>query len=379
MVFWIRTVENLVKNYSSIFRGTRILVTGDTGFKGSWLCEWLLGMGAKCFGIGLTPVTQPSLFDQLELEKRINHKELDIRRYSKLKKHILEVQPDIIFHLAAQPLVRLSYDIPIETYQTNVMGTIHVLDALRFLNKKCAVVCVTTDKCYENQEWLHSYRENDPMGGHDPYSSSKGACEIAIQSYRRSYFNEPEKSGIAVSSVRAGNVIGGGDWAFDRIMPDCISALKAGKPIPLRNRLATRPWQHVLEPLSGYLALANELWCGLTCQSTNENKFHYSMFCDAFNFGPSTESNRTVYDLVNEVLKNWDGSWEDYSEHKAPHEASLLNLSIEKAFHMLNWSPRWDFSRTVKETVSWYKAAQSNDFDAKSFTQQQIKNFSESN
>ena len=332
-------------------------------------------MGSECFGVGLAPNTNPSLFNKLELEKRLQHKELDIRDYSLLKNLVLDIQPDIVFHLAAQPLVRLSYDIPIETYETNVMGTVHLLDSLRFLNKKCAVVCITTDKCYENNEWLHSYRENDPMGGYDPYSSSKGACELAIQSYRRSFFSDPNEYGIALASVRAGNVIGGGDWSADRIIPDCVSALKSGKPIPVRNRVATRPWQHVLEPLSGYMILANELWRGLSGQEPSASKFHFSKLCDAFNFGPNTESNRTVYELVQEVLKNWEGHWEDHSDPNAPHEASLLNLSIDKAFHMLNWSPRWDFSRTVRETIGWYKAAQSNDFDAKSFTKIQINDY----
>jgi len=363
------------QNIQDTFKNLRVLVTGDTGFKGSWLCEWLIGMGAECFGVGLATNTEPALFKQLGLEKRLHHKILDIRDYPELKKQVLDIQPDIVFHLAAQPLVRLSYDIPIETYETNVMGTVHLLDTLRFLNKKCAVVCITTDKCYENQEWLHSYRENDPMGGYDPYSSSKGACELAIQSYRRSYFSYPEKCGIALASVRAGNVIGGGDWAVDRIIPDCVSALKSGNPIPVRNRVATRPWQHVLEPLSGYILLAKELWCGLNDQETALGKFHHTKLCDAFNFGPNIESNRTVCDLVKEVLNHWEGSWEDQSDPNAPHEASLLNLSIDKAFHLLNWSPRWGFSRTVKETICWYKAAQSDDFDAKSFTQMQIKDY----
>ena len=365
----------MIEDLQNSFKNLRILVTGDTGFKGSWLCEWLIDMGAECFGVGLAPNTEPALFKQLDLEKRLHHKNLDIRDYPELKKLVLDIQPDIVFHLAAQPLVRLSYEIPIETYETNVMGTVHLLDALRFLNKKCAVVCITTDKCYENQEWLHSYRENDPMGGYDPYSSSKGACELAIQSYRRSYFSDPEKYGIAVASVRAGNVIGGGDWAVDRIIPDCVSALKSGKPIPVRNRVATRPWQHVLEPLSGYILLANELWRGLSRQDSVVSKFHYSKLCDAFNFGPNIESNRTVCDLVKEVLNNWEGNWEDNSDPSAPHEASLLNLSIDKAFHMLNWSPRWNFPRTVKETISWYKSAQSRDFDAQTFTQQQIEDY----
>lgn len=369
----------MIENIQNSFKNLRVLITGDTGFKGSWLSEWLLGMGAECFGVGLAPNTKPSLFNQLELEKRLQHRELDIRDQTEVKKLVLDVKPDIVFHLAAQPLVRLSYDIPVETYQTNVMGTVHLLDAMRFLSKKCAVVCITTDKCYENKEWLHSYRENDPMGGYDPYSSSKGACEIAIQSYRKSFFNDPDQSGIAIASVRAGNVIGGGDWAADRIIPDCVSALELGNPIPVRNRVATRPWQHVLEPLSGYLILANELWMGLSGKDSVVSKFHYTKLCDAFNFGPNLESNRSVYDLVKEVLNNWEGKWEDHSDPNAPHEASLLNLSIDKAFHMLNWSPRWDFSRTVRETISWYKAAQSNDFDAKSFTKMQINDYLEFN
>ena len=363
------------QNIQDSFKNLRVLITGDTGFKGSWLCEWLIGMGAECFGLGLAPNTDPALFKQLGLEKRLHHKNLDIRDCSGLKKLVLDVQPDIVFHLAAQPLVRFSYDIPVETYETNVMGTVHLLDSLRFLNKKCAVVCITTDNCYVNQEWLHSYRENDPLGGYDPYSSSKGACEIAIKSYRRSYFSDPDQCGVAIASVRAGNVIGGGDWAVDRIIPDCVSALKSAKPIPVRNLVATRPWQHVLEPLSGYIILANELWNGLSNQDSVASNVHYSKLCDAFNFGPNIESNRTVYDLVKEVLKNWEGSWEDQSDPNAPHEASLLNLSRDKAFHLLNWSPRWDFSRTIKETISWYKAAQSNDVDARTFTQKQIQTY----
>ena len=363
------------QNIQDSFKNLRVLITGDTGFKGSWLCEWLIGMGAECFGLGLAPNTDPALFKQLGLEKRLHHKNLDIRDCSGLKKLVLDVQPDIVFHLAAQPLVRFSYDIPVETYETNVMGTVHLLDSLRFLNKKCAVVCITTDKCYENQEWLLSYRVNDPLGGYDPSSSSKGACEIAIKSYRRSYFSDPDQCGVAIASVRAGNVIGGGDWAVDRIIPDCVSALKSAKPIPVRNLVATRPWQHDLEPLSGYIILANELWNGLSNQDSVASKVHYSKLCDAFNFGPNIESNRTVYDLVKEVLKNWEGSWEDQSDPNAPHEASLLNLSRDKAFHLLNWSPRWDFSRTIKETISWYKAAQSNDVDARTFTQKQIQTY----
>jgi CDP-glucose 4,6-dehydratase len=373
VVFGICSLEKVVDSFQGTYKGLRVLVTGDTGFKGSWLCEWLLGMGSECFGIGLPPNTQPSLFEQLELHKRINHIELDIRRYSELKKSIKKISPDIVFHLAAQPLVRLSYDIPIETYQTNVMGTIHLLDALRFLNKKCAVVCVTTDKCYENQEWLHSYRENDPMGGHDPYSTSKGACELAIQSYRRSYFSEPKKSGIALSSVRAGNVIGGGDWAEDRIIPDCIRHIESHKPIPVRNRHATRPWQHVLEPLSGYLFLAAELWKNLTNSDPSNERI--AELSGAFNFGPDLYSNRSVGKLVEELLMHYEGSWEDQSDPKAPHEASLLNLSIDKAYHKLGWQPKWGFEKTILETCEWYKKNSSDTSKIQQFTKDQILNY----
>lgn len=366
-------------DFQDTFKGRRVLVTGDTGFKGAWLCEWLIAEGVEVYGIGLAPNTEPSLFQQLKLSARIDHRELDIRDAAALRDYVAEVDPEIVLHLAAQPLVRLSYDIPIETYATNVMGTVHLLDAIRQhankIDHPIALVMVTTDKCYENKEWLHSYREEDPMGGHDPYSSSKGACEIAIQSFRKSYFSNSKKSGVAVASARAGNVIGGGDWALDRIIPDCVNALKLGKTIPVRNKVATRPWQHVLEPLGGYLLLAAELWRGLSGQQPLQANFDYTQLCGAFNFGPNLNSNRTVAQLVEEVLKHWPGQWEDQSNPNAPHEASLLNLSVDKAFHMLNWAPRWDFSETIEQTVEWYCAAESVDFDAQRFTQKQIKGY----
>lgn len=373
-------MESLVAmDFQNTFKGRRVLVTGDTGFKGAWLCEWLLAEGAEVYGIGLAPNTEPSLFEQLDLAKRIQHTELDIRDADALRHYLSTVDPDIVLHLAAQPLVRLSYEIPVETYATNVMGTVHLLDAIRHhsstITHPIAAVMVTTDKCYDNKEWLHSYREEDPMGGHDPYSSSKGACEIVIQSYRKSYFSNPAKCGIAVTSARAGNVIGGGDWALDRIIPDCVRALQAGDAIPVRNKVATRPWQHVLEPLGGYLLLAVELWRGLTNQAPLQANFSYQELCAAFNFGPSLQSNRTVKDLVEEVLKHWSGTWSDQSDPNAPHEASLLNLSVDKAFHMLNWSPRWSFAQTIKETIEWYAAAESADFDAQAYTQAQIQRY----
>ena len=369
---------NHAMDFQNTFKDRRVLVTGDTGFKGAWLCEWLLSEGADVYGIGLAPNTQPSLFEQLNLVERIQHQDLDIRDAAAVKSLIVEVQPDIVLHLAAQPLVRLSYDIAVETYATNVMGTVHVLNAIRSLDKKCAVVCVTTDKCYENKEWLQSYREEDPMGGHDPYSSSKGACEIAIQSFRKSYFNDPAACEIAVASARAGNVIGGGDWALDRIIPDCVTALKSGGTIPVRNRVATRPWQHVLEPIGGYLLLAAELWRGLSGQTPLQTNFPYTELCTAFNFGPTLQSNRPVGELVEEVLKNWPGKWEDKSDPNALHEASLLNLATDKAKHMLGWSPRWEFSGTIKNTVDWYRAVDGDPSQATTLTKQQIGNYVDS-
>jgi len=231
---------------------------------------------------------------------------------------------------------------------TNLMGTVHVMEALRMIEKPCAAVLVTTDKCYENREWVHGYREEDPLGGFDPYSSSKAAAEIAIGSWRRSFFADRP---VRVASVRAGNVIGGGDWAKDRIVPDCIRALKLGQPVPVRNKVATRPWQHVLDPLSGYL------WLAAVLSDPLLRPFDRGMFASAFNFAPSLESNRTVEDLVGEVLKHWPGRWEDASDPQAVHEAKLLNLARDKAFHLLGWKPVWTFERAVEATVEWYRKA----------------------
>jgi CDP-glucose 4,6-dehydratase len=343
--------------------GKRVWLTGGTGFKGSWLAEWLLMLGAKVRVFSLPPPTDPALFQQLDLASRVDWQVGDIRDATALRKSLLECQPDFVFHLAAQPLVRLSYTEPVETYQTNMLGTIHVLEALRHLDKPCAAVMVTTDKCYENREWLHGYREDDPLGGHDPYSSSKAACELAIASWRRSFFqNHPVK----IASARAGNVIGGGDWAADRIVPDCIRALQAGKEIAVRNKTATRPWQHVLEPLSGYLALAAGLY-------TSENP---GPLCSAFNFGPLLNANRTVSDVVSEALKHWPGDWIDQSDPHAPHEAGRLNLTTEKAFHLLGWQPRWSFETAVQKTVEWYRAEHGGANPA-TLTRQQIREYFE--
>src|SRR5581483_7589798 len=283
-----------------------------TGFKGSWLAQWLIDLGAQVHGFSLEPPTQPSLFEQLGLAHRIHHQIADIRDAEAVKQSILDTQPDYVFHLAAQAIVRTSFDQPVETYATNVLGTVHVLDALRTIQHPCAAVLVTTDKCYENREWMHGYREEDVLGGYDPYSSSKAAAEIAVASWRHSFFFD---HAVHLASARAGNVIGGGDWAKDRILPDCVRALRQGQPIGVRNKIATRPWQFVLEPLSGYL------WLAAVLMQPSLRPYEARLFNSAFNFGPNLDSNRTVADLVTTVLKQWPGSWEDKSDPNAVHEA----------------------------------------------------------
>lgn len=350
---------------SSIYKGRKVLVTGHTGFKGSWLCEWLLALGAEVYGFALPPPTKPSLFVQLRLGRRIAMDiRGDIRDFAAVTSVMRRVKPDFIFHLAAQPLVRLSYEKPVETFETNVMGTVNVLEACRFLGRKCSVVCITTDKCYENRETSRPYREDDPMGGYDPYSCSKGCDELLISAYRRSFFNSP-RSHVWVASARAGNVIGGGDWAKDRIVPDCIRALKVGKVIPVRNKVSTRPWQHVLEPLSGYLTLGVAL----------DSRTRFEDYASGFNFGPNHKDNRTVKELVEEILKTCKGSWEDKSDPNAVHEAGLLNLDIRKARKILAWKPRWNFATTVRNTVEWYMQV-GDGADPIATTQEQISDFS---
>jgi CDP-glucose 4,6-dehydratase len=355
-------------NLPPIYRGRKVLVTGDTGFKGGWLCEILLGWGADVYGLGLEPQTSPALFHDLNLQDRITHQRVDIRELESLQKWIGEIQPDFIFHLAAQSLVRESYQTPLETFEVNLMGTLHVLEAMRSL-ESCTGVMITTDKCYENREIDYAYSEEDPMGGYDPYSASKATAEIGISSYRRSFFKD--KMNVGIASARAGNVIGGGDWAKDRIVPDSMRSLAHGEAIAVRNPRSTRPWQHVLEPLGGYLKLG-----ALIDQSIRQGKKeNQETFCSAFNFGPLNDSNRNVEALVEEVLKHWSGKWENLAEKNAPHEAGLLHLNINKAKSVLGWDPKWNFETTIQKTVEWYREVHEKKETPQEMTKRQIQEY----
>ena len=333
--------------FNGAFKGKRVLVTGHTGFKGSWLSIWLHELGAEVVGVGLEPYSEKDNYVLSGIGKKIRADiRADIRNGEKMKEIFKQYQPEIVFHLAAQPLVRLSYEIPVETYQTNVMGTINVMEAFLHCESAKVAVMITTDKCYENRETNHAYTEDEPMGGYDPYSSSKGACEIAISSWRRSFMNPAafEKHGKAIASVRAGNVIGGGDWAKDRIIPDCIRAIEANESIKIRNRHAVRPWQHVLEPLSGYLLLAKKMW---------ENPTEY---CEGWNFGPKMDAVVPVWDVATMLTKEMGrGELLDQTDPNAPHEANLLMLDITKAQTRLGWKPRLSTAEAIVLTADWYK------------------------
>lgn len=339
--------------FNDIFRGRRVLVTGHTGFKGAWLCEWLLDLGAETHGYALDPLPHAALFGGLGLAPRLasDHR-ADILDRERLSRVVRDISPEIVFHLAAQPIVRLSYEQPVETFAVNVMGSLHLLDALQRNGRACTAVMVTTDKCYENREWLHPYRESDCMGGHDPYSASKGAAELAIAAWRRSFCCS-EDSALKVASARAGNVIGGGDWAPDRVVPDLMRAVAEGKPVPVRNPQATRPWQHVLEPLSGYLRLAAAIHTGRHGLVPMGN-VPLRELCGPYNFGPAVSSNQAVGHLVAALLAHTGGTWQTAADPQAPHEASKLHLATEKAWHLLGWGPVWDFRETVGMTASWY-------------------------
>lgn len=327
-----------------LWRGRRVLVTGHTGFKGGWLSEMLTGLGARVFGLALPPEGARSLFADLGLAQRLDHAEIDIRDAKAVAARVEDIAPEVVFHLAAQPLVRRSYSDPIGTWSANVMGTLHLLSALMpvaaVAARPIAVVIATTDKVYARPDAPGGCREQDRLGGHDPYAASKAAAEIAVESWRHSFHT----AGLRLATVRAGNVIGGGDWSEDRLFPDVMRALESGRPIALRNPAAVRPWQHVLDPLSGYLALAGRLlvsgdprWQG------------------AFNFGPRPEDQRPVRDLVTEALRHWPGRWRDVSAADAPHEAERLLLCADKARRDLGWAPRWGFAEAVAETLAWYR------------------------
>ena len=337
----------MIDIFNSFYKGKRILITGHTGFKGSWLSIWLQELGADVVGVSLDPYSERDNFLLSGIGKKIKADiRADIRDGQKIKNIFAEYKPEIVFHLAAQPLVRLSYEKPAETYETNVMGTVNILEAIRFTDSVKVGVMITTDKCDDNKEQTRGYKEDDPFGGYDPYSSSKGACEIAIQSWRRSFFNPDQfaKHGKAIASVRAGNVIGGGDWALDRIIPDCIRALEADKPIEIRSPKAIRPWQHVLEPLSGYLLLATKMW---------ENPTKY---CEGWNFGPRTESITPVWDVATMLTKYYGrGELKDVSDSNALHEANLLMLDISKAKFQLGWEPRMNIEQCMCLVADWYK------------------------
>ena len=335
--------------FKDAYRGRRVLLTGHTGFKGGWLLTWLNRLGAKVTGYSLQPPTDPSLFDRAGLEKLCEeHVEADIRDRKRMQQVVGDTKADVIFHLAAAPLVRESYTDPYGTFEVNVMGTLSLLDAIRKAGRRCAVVLVSTDKCYENQEWEFGYRETDPMGGHDPYSASKGAMEVAVASYRRSFFagKQSSKDGIRVATARAGNVIGGGDWSLERIVPDAIRAVEANRALLVRNPRSVRPWQHVLEPLSGYMLLGARLGAD-----------RGAAYASGWNFGPSPVEQYNVGQLAEAIVKKWGAKpWVDGSKPNAPHEAGMLKLAIDKARQHLGWKPVWDFDETISRTVEEYRA-----------------------
>lgn len=326
----------------AFWNSKRVLLTGHTGFKGSWLSLWLQSMGAEVRGVALVPPTEPALFEVARVADGMDHQIADIRDYAKLHTLVADFKPEIVIHMAAQPLVRLSYQQPIETYATNVMGAVHVLEAARHAGSVRAIVNVTTDKCYENREWVWGYREDEPMGGHDPYSNSKGCAELVSSAYRKSFLKQ---AGIAMATARAGNVIGGGDWALDRLVPDVLRALEKQEPVLIRNPHAIRPWQHVLEPLSGYLLLAESL--------------HERGQADAegWNFGPRDEDAQPVQWIVERLCDDW-GSGASWSLQPGdhPHEANFLKLDISKARQRLHWTPRWSLQTALMMITDWHKS-----------------------
>ena len=338
-----------------------VLITGHTGFKGSWLSVWLNMLGAGLCGYALKPDTKPSMFEAAGVKKIIESNISDVRDYNKLLAVMKKCQPEIVFHLAAQPLVRRSYKDPLETYQTNVIGTANLLEAVRYVKSVRAVVVITSDKCYENKESNYSYKETDPLGGYDPYSSSKACAEIVTAAFRRSFF---QKSNVAIASARAGNVIGGGDWAADRLVPDCIKNWQASKTVEIRYPYAIRPWQHILEPLAGYIVLAEKLYK------------HGDKFAGAWNFGPEKSNAKNVAFLVDTLSKLWGekAKWKKTGT-KHPHEAILLKLNCSKAKAELPWKPCWNIEKTLEKTVEWYGAYLENPKKVAAITIEQINQY----
>lgn len=349
--------------FNNIYRDKKVIVTGNTGFKGSWLSLWLHALGAKVTGISKDVPTNPSLFEELDLAQKTAHHFANICDGKKMKEIFLQVQPDFVFHLAAQPIVSLSYEDPIETFQTNAIGTANILEALRIVSNPCSAVMITSDKCYDNVEWIWGYREQDALGGKDPYSASKAAAEMVIKTYFHSYFKKPGCN-VRLTVVRAGNVIGGGDWALNRIVPDCFRSWNDQQPVSIRNPNSTRPWQHVLEPLSGYLRAAQIL-----AESESING-------EPFNIGPAAEQNHSVLELLQAVRKFWTARSVikpfEIAENSGFHEAGLLKLNCDKALYYLQWRPVLDFEGTARFTGKWYDHYYNNKKDISSYTLDQI-------
>lgn len=335
----------------NFWRNKKVFLTGHTGFKGSWMCLWLNSLGADVTGYGLNPPTSPSLFELCSIDNLVKSVIADVRDGEALRKAMVEAQPEIVIHMAAQPLVRESYKHPVETYSVNVMGTANLFEAVRSCNSVKAVINVTTDKCYENKEWIWGYRENEPLGGYDPYSSSKACSELVTSSYRNSFFNpiEYKRHGVGVASARAGNVIGGGDWADDRLVPDCVRSLIRNEKIIVRNPNAIRPWQHVLEPLSGYLVLAHKLY------------EYGSKYSEAWNFGPDDNDAKPVEWILKKMCEKW-GSYSSYQidQREHPHEAKYLKLDCSKAKSELGWYPRWSLEQALDKVIEWTLAYKKN-------------------
>lgn len=356
-------------NLHDAFAGKSVFVTGHTGFKGSWLCLWLARLGAKVTGYALEPPTQPNHFEVAEVEELLSgHHIADIRDAFELESAMHAAKPDLVLHLAAQSVVRTSYVIPRETFEINAIGTASVLDAVRSLDRPCSIVCITSDKCYENVEQVWGYREDDAMGEHDPYGGSKGAAELVIRSYRHSFF-PPERvaeHGVKLASARAGNVIGGGDWTSDALIVDIVKALAADQPVRIRKPYAYRPWQHVLQALSGYLTLAARL-------ITSDEPVYQS----GWNIGPAAGNELPVREIVELFLREWGhGSWIDVSHQDDPHEAGILRLAIDKAIWQLNWRPGWDVTETLRQTVRWYREFHNNHPAMREVSLRQIEEYS---